>query len=124
MSTQEAQRGIINHMRSLLTTPYAYALILSVSLIGLALLDWRHKLALFVAPRATVITVFLTVSFFLCWDVIGILLRIFSTNQKYVSGLHMYSRDLPIEEVGFLIMLSYVVLLCYNYFDQRRVRHV
>lgn len=124
MSTQEAQKRIINLMIPLLTTQYSYALILVSSLLGLGLLDWRHKLALFDAPRATALTIMLSVCFFLSWDVVGIHLRIFSTNQEYVSGLHLLSRDLPLEEVGFLVLLSYVVLLCYNFFDRGRAKHV
>lgn len=61
--------------------------------------------------------------FFLAWDIAGIWLKVFSTNQRYVLGLYLFTPDLPIEECFFLILLTYVILLvtrAVQLFEQRR----
>lgn len=108
-----------------LYTHYTYSLILLVSLGGLVVLDWRWKLlggrgkSERQALRATLLCM---VSFFLAWDIIGIILGIFFTNPRYTLGVNILTPNLPIEEVGFLILLVYSALLAnkgYQYLIQR-----
>lgn len=103
----------------LLLTPWFYALVLLFSLLGLTIADWRWRLVVFghddnedrVRRRAALTTLVIMVGAFLLWDVLGIGLGIFSTNPRYVIGLTIVSRNLPIEEIGFLILLNYFTLL-------------
>lgn len=52
-----------------------------------------------------------SVGFFLAWDVTGIILDVFSTNQQWVSGLYVVTPDLPVEEFLFLAFFSYLVII-------------
>ena len=107
-------------MTAILTWNYTYLLILLFSLAGLGLADWRWRLVLFDSPKAAMTTIALLVVFFLAWDITGLWLEIFSTNQVYVSGLYIVTPNLPIEEVLFLTLLNYVVLLCYQALHRTR----
>ena len=109
-----------------LYTKWAYALILVISLGGLALFDWRYRLLLWrslPSRQATFATLGCMLVFYLLWDIAGIWLKIFSTNPRYVLGLYLGSPDLPIEEVFFLTLLTYVILLAarlVNIYEERR----
>lgn len=93
---------------------FAYLASLLVSLAGLALLDRRHRLALW-GGRAvhTVVSVVVGVVFFLVWDVVGIAQGVFFRGAgPYQTGV-LIGPELPLEEVFFLTLLCYVTLLCY-----------
>lgn len=94
---------------------YAYLLTLIVSLSGLATLDKKYNLALFWDAKKTLIALLAGLLFFLVWDVVGIVLGVFSTNQAWVSGLYVITPDLPIEEFLFLILLNYQVILLWRW---------
>ena len=111
-------------MTTILSWPYTYLLILVLSLSGLGLADWRYKLVVFDNSKAALASIALLTGFFLCWDVVGLWLEIFSTNQAYVSGLYIVTPNLPIEEILFLVLLNYVTLICYQAFRRLAVRHV
>lgn len=89
---------------------YYYLLALLVSLCGLAYADRRYKLVLFREPKLAAGLLLITVCFFLSWDIAGIVYGVFSTNQDWVSGVHIISPDLPIEEIFFLVLLGYTTL--------------
>jgi lycopene cyclase domain-containing protein len=84
------------------------------AIVGTGLLDWRHRLALFGgAPWRTVIIVFVSVGFFLLWDVVGIREGIFFRGSgPWMTGL-LLGPELPLEELFFLILLSYSTLIVY-----------
>lgn len=93
---------------------FAYLLVLLISLIGLGILDFRFKLALFYDRKATIQTVALGVLFFIIWDVLGIGLGIFFIGEsRYVSGLNVLP-ELPVEELFFLTLLCYNALLLWR----------
>lgn len=95
-------------------TSYLYLLSLIVSIGGLALFDRRYSIAFFKDKRATVLTILGSVVFFLLWDLLGIRLGIFFIGEsQYLSGFRL-APELPIEEVFFLILLSYVTLLTWR----------
>ena len=97
-----------------LETQWTYAVILLVSLGGLALCDQRWKLVAWksnAAKKATIATIAALVGFFLIWDIAGIILGIFYTNPRYTLGLNLVTPNLPIEEVFFLMLLVYSVLI-------------
>jgi lycopene cyclase domain-containing protein len=95
---------------------YLYLLCLLGGLGGLAFLDYRLKLLLFArdtpqAPRWVAGSIILSVLFFLLWDIVGIMLAIFWTNPAAVIGISLGSPNLPLEELCFLTLLSYLSLL-------------
>lgn len=99
-------------------TSYLYVLSLMVSICGLGVLDYRYRLAYFVDRRATLLTIGGMVAFFVIWDVIGIELGIFFTGKTaYLSGIEL-AADLPLEELFFLVLLSYVTLLVWRKAEQ------
>ena len=91
-----------------------YLLCLVLALGGIALLDWRHRLAFF-GGRATLTGVILGVSiaFFLVWDVVGIREGVFFRGMgPWMTGI-LLGPELPLEEVFFLAVLTYSTLISY-----------
>lgn len=100
-------------------TSWAYLAGLLVSLAGLATLDWRYRVALFDQPRRTLVTVVLAVVAFLIWDFIGVGLGIFFIGDTaYLSGITV-APEVPLEEIFFLILLTYQTLLLWRAFARR-----
>jgi lycopene cyclase domain-containing protein len=93
---------------------FAYLTALVVSLVGLGLIDRRHRLALFAGEvKRTLVTVAIGVAFFLYWDVVGIAQGVFFRGAgPYQTGV-LIGEELPLEEVFFLALLCYVLLLSY-----------
>jgi lycopene cyclase domain-containing protein len=84
------------------------------ALLGTGLLDWRHRLAVWGgAPVRTLIVVALSVVFFLIWDVVGIAEGIFFRGSgPWMTGI-LLGPELPVEELFFLMLLSYSTLIAY-----------
>lgn len=78
-------------------------------------LDKKHKIAWFWNSKITAFCIFITVMFFLVWDITGISLGVFSTNQDWVTGLHAFTPDLPVEEFLFLTLLGYLTVLLWRW---------
>ena len=98
---------------------FTYLAALIFSIIGTSLIDKRHGLALFVSPVATVVSVSVGVAVFLAWDLIGIELGIFFIGSaEHVSGI-LLAPELPLEELFFLILLSYSTLVVYRLAEKR-----
>lgn len=97
----------------------AYLAALVVSLAGLGVLDWRHRLALFVQPRRTLATLGIAVAAFLLWDLVGTGLGIFFIGPgPYQSGI-VIAPEVPVEEVLFLTLLTYNTLLVWLAWSRR-----
>ncbi len=97
-----------------------YLLALAVSLLGMGLIDLKHKLALFVQPLRTLVTLAISVVMFLIWDLVGIAQGIFFRGSgPYLTGITI-APELPIEEVFFLTLLSYTILIAYLGFAKWR----
>jgi lycopene cyclase domain-containing protein len=103
---------------------FFYLLGLVLAILGLALLDHRHKLA-FAKNAKYICVVLIAVIFFLTWDFAGISLGIFFRGETaLLSGL-LISEELPLEEIFFLILLSYNALLllkAFMRFEAKRVK--
>jgi lycopene cyclase domain-containing protein len=100
---------------------FLYLLGLLAAIGGLALLDFRHKLA-FAKNAKHIYPILISVVFFLIWDYAGISLGIFFRGEsKLLSGL-LLSNELPLEELFFLILLSYNALLLLQFFTRRSHR--
>jgi lycopene cyclase domain-containing protein len=92
---------------------WGYLAILLVSLAGLGLTDWRHRLAFRANPKAASITLAVAMVFFLIWDFAGIALGIFFVGDAaHLTGI-MLAPELPLEEIFFLALLSYSTLILY-----------
>lgn len=103
-------------------TEWLYAAALLMSLMGLAALDWRHRLALFPETRRTLATIGLGVAFFVVWDLLGVGLGIFFRGDApYLSGV-LVAPEVPVEELLFLTLLCYQTLLLWRAFDRRAAR--
>ncbi len=97
-----------------------YLLALAVSLLGMGLIDFKHKLALFAQPLRTLVTLTISVAVFLIWDLVGIAQGIFFRGSgPYLTGITI-APELPIEEVFFLTLLSYTILIAYLGFAKWR----
>lgn len=90
---------------------FAYLGILILSLLGLGAIDFRSKLALFVYPLRTTLTLLAGILFFLIWDVVGIALGIFFKGQTQLLTGVMLAPEVPLEEIFFLAVLCYTTLL-------------
>lgn len=101
------------------STSFVYLFVLLVSILGLIGIDRKRNLALFRNPLPTIISVSISVVVFLIWDIVGIALGIFFRGSTpFLSGL-LLGPELPLEELFFLILLSYNTLLAYQFFALR-----
>ena len=96
---------------------FFYLLGLLAAIAGLALLDFRHKLA-FAKNAKHFFLILTSVAFFLIWDYAGISLGIFFRGESnLLSGL-LLSDELPLEELFFLTLLSYNALILLKIFTR------
>jgi len=98
---------------------YLLALIFSIS--SLLLIDKRFKLAFFLDTKRAAKTIVSAVSIFLIWDILGIWFDIFFPgNSKYDLDILILPK-VPVEELFFLFLLSYVTLIVWRLYAH--VRH-
>jgi len=101
---------------------FVYLGALMVSIGGLGLLDWRYRVAVFSQPRRALATLGIGVAVFLAWDIAGVGLGIFFRGDAgYMTGVQL-APEVPLEELFFLILLTYQTLLLWRALDRRRTR--
>ena len=90
--------------------PFAYLIILLVTIGCMVLCDWRWKLAFFLdARRATVLSL-VVVAAFLLWDAFGIMTgSFFRGGSEYMTGV-ILAPEMPVEEPVFLFFLTYLTI--------------
>ena len=89
---------------------FLYLAALLFSIAGLATLDFRFKLAI-AKSRSYLCLILIPVVFFLTWDLAGISAGIFFRGDaSHLTGI-LLTTELPLEEIFFLILLSYSALL-------------
>ena len=93
---------------------YLYLGILLFSIGGLVYTDKRFELILFPHYKTSAKIIIGSVTFFLLCDILGVILGVFSTNSDRVSGLFIFSQNMPVEELLFLTLFSYVTLLTWR----------
>ena len=93
---------------------FLYLVVLLTSLVGIGLLDFRHKLAFFGgAPFRSTVILTVSVVFFLVWDVVGIATGVFFRGSgPWMTGV-LLGPELPLEELFFLMVLTYSTLVSY-----------
>ena len=102
---------------------YTYLAILFFSILGMIIIDWRYKLVFYDMPKPATRAIATMMAILLFVDVIGINWNIFATNPKYVSGVFLGNANLPIEEIFFLFLLCYFVLVL-NVYLKRKLKNV
>lgn len=102
--------------------PGAYLIALLFSVGGLITLDLRFKLAIAIQPKRTMLTLLVAVLFFLGWDAIGVANGIFfEGNSGLLLGLDL-ANNIPVEELIFLILFCYSILLGYLALERWRLK--
>lgn len=97
-----------------------YPALLLVSLTGLIVIDRSYALAFWHDARRAAITLVVAVAFFGLWDICGIGLNIFyAADATYRSGL-MLGPSFPVEEVLFLSLFGYTILIAWTYMSTRQ----
>ena len=97
-----------------------YLGLLVFSLAGMVLLDRRWRLALFVDARRTLVIIALSVCFFLAWDITGVTSGVFFKGDSDLLVGWDIAREVPIEEVLFLTLLTHVALIAFRWLERRR----
>ena len=106
--------------RLALNLAYLFGLLFSIC--GLALIDFRFKLAFFIRPLIAAAVIAISVSFFSLWDLAGIALGIFFRGHgSYLSGVAI-APEFPLEELFFLTLLSYSTLIAFTTVERIRAR--
>lgn len=91
-----------------------YLSALLVSIAGLLVLDARWRLFVFAAPVRAFVVLVVGVLGFLLWDLAGIGLGIFFEGRReLLVGLDL-ARQLPLEEVFFLVLLCLTAMESYG----------
>jgi len=89
----------------------AYLAVLLVSAAGVLLLDARHRLFCWRAPRRAAAVLAIGTAFFLAWDLAGIGLGVFLHGPgNYMTGI-MLAPQLPLEELVFLLFLCELTMV-------------
>lgn len=99
---------------------YLIGILLSIT--GMALLDYRYKLAYFHDAKRTVMTVVAALFIFILWDFFGIFLGIFKHGDSPYQLPFTLAPHFPLEEIFFLCLLSYCTLVIYNGVSKWRSR--
>ncbi len=91
----------------------AYLAALTVSIGCIGLIDHRHRLFLFRAPRTAALVLAVGVGYFLAWDLVGIGYGVFFRGQtSFMTGV-LLAPELPVEEVFFLVLLCYLTMVAW-----------
>ena len=94
---------------------WLYLIALTISISGLGMIDWRYKLAFFYNFKRTAATLFIAISLFVVWDILGINLGIFFHGGSELTLPYRIVPELPLEELFFLMLLCYVTLIVYRF---------
>jgi hypothetical protein len=81
-----------------------------VAFLGMGIIDWRWKVALFREPGHTIVVVAVTLLVLLLFDICGLMLGVFSAGSR-VMGVFLFSRDMPLEEIFLLTFFGYFTLI-------------
>jgi lycopene cyclase domain-containing protein len=91
-----------------------YLAALVVSLFGMTVLDRRFSLFFWRDARRATIVLVTGVVFFVLWDLFGIGTGIFFRGEtSFMTGLQV-APELPVEELFFLALLSYLTMNVYG----------
>jgi lycopene cyclase domain-containing protein len=87
--------------------PGLYLAALLFSILGLALLDRKHRLVFWANAKMAALTTAICVVFFSVWDAVGIFNGIFfKGDNELLVGFEVFY-EYPLEEAFFLTLLAY-----------------
>lgn len=92
---------------------FAYLAFLLVGIAGMAVIDWRYRLAYWRDRKRTLLTLAIAVAVFVVWDLLGIALGIFFHGGSQLTLPFRLLPEFPIEELFFLTLLCYCALVIY-----------
>lgn len=93
---------------------FAYLGALLGSMLGMGIVDWRWRVALFHDARRTLVAVAASTVVLLVWDAVGIALGIFRIGASAgMTGIEL-APHMPIEEPIFLVFLSYISIVLWR----------
>lgn len=93
---------------------FLYLVALLVSIVGLAVIDRRWKLAYWHERRRTLLTIGIAVAVFVVWDLFGIWSGIFFHGDSPFILPFTILPEFPVEELFFLVLLCYSTLIVYR----------
>lgn len=93
---------------------FVYLAGLLFGITGMAIIDWRYRLAFWHDRRRTLLTLALCIGVFIAWDVLGIMLGIFFHGGSQFTLPIRLLPEFPIEELFFLLLLCYCTLVIYQ----------
>lgn len=88
-----------------------YLVSLLVSLGCMVLLDRRFRLVLWRAPRTGAVVLAGGLGFFLAWDLVAIASQHYAAGKSEAMTGIMLAPELPLEEILFILFLSYLTLV-------------
>ena len=97
---------------------YLAGLVIAISC--LVAIDYRFKLALFYQWQRTAMTLLISIWLFVVWDIFGIKLGIFFHGNSQFSLPIRIIPEFPLEELFFLLLLTYATLLIYRFVQKER----
>jgi lycopene cyclase domain-containing protein len=98
----------------------AYLFTIVGSLLCLLAIDRHHKLVIFSDAKRSFKVFVATLTFFIIWDVLGVMSGIFFIGDtQFLTGI-LLGPDFPLEELFFLTLLCYNPLLIYRFLEERR----
>ena len=92
-----------------------------IAVIGcLVAIDHKFKLAFFYQRQRTVMTLLISIWLFVVWDIFRIKLGIFFHGNSQFSLPIQIIPEFPLEELFFLLLLTYATLILYRFVQKRR----
>lgn len=101
---------------------FAYLAVILGAMAGMAVIDWRYKLALWHDRNRTLAVLAAGVALFILWDILGIHFGIFRHGGSPYSLPLRIAPEFPIEELFFLTHLCYTTLVTYRFFERKYSR--
>ena len=101
---------------------FLYLGALLVALAGMVVLDHRFILFFWRGALRAGIVLMVGLVFFLVWDLQGIRLGIFFRGETGFMTGWQWSRELPLEEPFFLLLLCYLTMNVYGFIGARDMR--
>ena len=96
-----------------------YLIGLVIAIACLVLVDRKFTLAFFYDAKRTVMTLAIAIWLFIVWDIFGIQLGIFFHGGSDFTLPIRLIPHFPVEELFFLLLLTYVALLIYRFAQKR-----
>jgi lycopene cyclase domain-containing protein len=93
---------------------YLYLICLVFVIICLLVIDWRFRLAFWLDRKRTLVTLSISSSIYIVWDLICIRFGIFFQGKSNFSLPYHLLPQFPIEELFFLFLLCYLTLILYR----------